>query len=344
MKINIITFFWSNNLGALVQAFSLKRFIENKFNISPKFNTYSPKKLINRERISQINKKNFNIIHKIFLKKIKLFYWKNKFLKCDFPDQKINDYNDDLYIYGSDEIWNNQNPFFGFDPYFFGKGNPKKKISYGVSIGTTNYENNKNIEQIKNYLAKFEKISVRDSSSQNFVKYCIGTNPPIVLDPCFLINIDTIIKKKIDYDFENDKYILIYGDYFNKQQIEDIKKISNKNKWKIISISFYNNWADKNFITADPVDLIYFIINSNLVFTSMFHGVMLSYKYKKQFWISEDPYRINKLSYFIDYFGLKNRYLDKGDIRNDLIDYKNYNNKFLDLLDKSKNFLKQNLN
>ena len=30
MKINIITFFWSNNLGALIQANSLKDFIQKK--------------------------------------------------------------------------------------------------------------------------------------------------------------------------------------------------------------------------------------------------------------------------------------------------------------------------
>ena len=73
----------------------------------------------------------------------------------------------------------------------------------------------------------------------------------------------------------------------------------------------------------------------------MFHGVMLSYKYKKQFWISEDPYRINKLSYFVDYFGLKKRYLENID--KSLIDYKNYDNKFSDLLNLSKNFLIKNI-
>ena len=224
---------------------------------------------------------------------------------------------------------------------FLEKTIQKKKISYGASVGTTNYDNNNNIEQIKNCLARFEKISVRDKSSQNLVRHCVGINPPIVLDPCFLVNIDTIIKKKIDYDFENEKYILIYGDYFHSHQIDEIKKISRKNKWNIISISFYNNWADKNFISADPIDLIQFIINSNLVFTSMFHGVMLSYKYKKQFWISEDPYRINKLSYFVDYFGLKKRYLENID--KSLIDYKNYDNKFSDLLNLSKNFLIKNI-
>ena len=344
MKINIITFFWSNNLGALIQAYSLKCFVEKELKKITKFNDYLPKNLIKRERNSQLNKKNLKIIHKIFFKKFKLFNWKKQFLNCNYPVEKIKNYYDDLYIYGSDEIWNYQNPFFGFDPYFFGKKNKKKKISYGASIGNTNYQKSENIDQIKVYLKEFEKISVRDLASQEFIQYCIGINPTIVLDPCFLIDIEKIIKKKINYNILNEDYVLIYGDYFNKKQIQIIKHFSKINNWKIISLGFYNSWADRNIISVDPLDLTHFIINSNLVFTSMFHGVMLSYKYKKQFWIAEDPYRINKLSYFIDYFGLKNRYLDKDDIRDDLIDYKNYKNKFLDLLDKSKDFLKQNLN
>ena len=280
MKINIVTFFWSKNLGALIQAFSLKNFIEREFNTEVKFNNYSPNNLIVRERMSQFNSKNLKIIHQVILKKIKLFNWKKKVLKCENPSQKIQEYKDDLYIYGSDEIWNYQNPFFGFDPFFFGKNNIKKKISYATSIGSVNYLKDQKIELVKDYLKNFENISVRDSVTQSFVESCIGNKPEIVLDPCFLINLEEILQKKNNYDFNKKKYILIYGDYFNDEQVKSIKKISKKNNWIIISLSFYNSWADRNIISVDPLDLINFIINSNLVITSMFHGVMLSYKYK----------------------------------------------------------------
>ena len=140
MKINLITFFWSNNLGALIQAFSLKNFIEKETKKKIRFNNYQPKDLIKRERFSQINRKNISIIHKVILKKIKLFNWKRKLLKCDFPNQKILDYNDDLYIYGSDEIWNIQNHYYGFDTHFFGENNNSKKISYAASFGKVDFD------------------------------------------------------------------------------------------------------------------------------------------------------------------------------------------------------------
>ena len=62
MTINIITFFWSNNLGALIQAFCLKKFLEKECKKSIKFNSYAPKELIERERMSQINKRHLNVL------------------------------------------------------------------------------------------------------------------------------------------------------------------------------------------------------------------------------------------------------------------------------------------
>jgi len=333
MKINIITFFWSNNLGALIQAYSLKAFIKSICNKKVKFHSYSPDKLIKRERMSQINRKNFKVLHQVFYKKLKLFSWKKKTLKSNYPNQKIIDYEDDLYIYGSDEIWNYQNPFFGYDPFFFGKDNKKKKISYAASVGNLNFNKHNIDENLKNYLKNFDKISVRDKSTQKFLEESIGVKPIIVLDPCFLISLE----KNIILDFKQKDYILVYGDHFDKKQINEIRNVSKKNNWKIISVSFYNSWADKNIISINPEELIYYFKNSSLVFTSMFHGVMLSYKYKKQFWISEDPYRTNKLSHFINFLDLSNRYMDNN--RNHLLNYKTNENKFSDWLNLSKDFL-----
>lgn len=341
MKINIITFFWSNNFGALIQASSLKNFIEKEINKTAIFNSYAPKKLILRERMSQLNNKNLIKFPSILFKKFKLYNWKINILKCDNPNQKKNFTNGDFYIYGSDEIWNYQNFFFGFDPFFFGEGNTNKKLSYAVSIGNSNFNNQNYIDLTRKLLIGFDQISVRDYATQKFVEKSTGKKPIIVLDPCFLINLENIYQKKTKYNLEKKKYILIYGDYFDAQQIKSIKHIGKKNNWKIVSVGFYNKWADENYISLDPLDLIFFFINSNIVFTSMFHGVMLSYKYKKQFWFSEDPYRKNKLSYFVDYLNLKSRRLDL--INDSYINFNINRNKIDDWINVSKSFLKDNI-
>ena len=73
MKINIITYHWSNNLGALVQSLCLKKFLEKHFEIHVEFNNYLPELLIKRERISQLNLQNLPFLFRIIQKKNKSF-------------------------------------------------------------------------------------------------------------------------------------------------------------------------------------------------------------------------------------------------------------------------------
>ena len=73
----------------------------------------------------------------------------------------------------------------------------------------------------------------------------------------------------------------------------------------------------------------------------MFHGVMLSFKYKKNFWFSQDPYRINKLSFFIEKFKLSSRTMENLD--NSKINYNLINNELDDWINQSKNYLIENI-
>ena len=342
MKTEIVTFYWSNNYGALLQAVTLKEYLKKFHNQDVSFNNYLPKKLIYKENISQLNRNNLKFILIIIKKKYLLYKWKLNIAKFDKPNLNYNKKDIDLYIYGSDEIWNYTSPFTGFDPFFFGKGNDKKKISYAASLGNASLKNTNYLDEIKNCLKKFTHISVRDDNTQKFVKYCININPKIVLDPCFLCTPDFISGEnpKIK-NLSSQKYILIYGNYFTNNDISKIIEFSKKNEMNLISTGFYNKWSDKNILNCDPNDFIYLVKNSEFVFTSMFHGVMLSYKYKKNFWISQDPYRSNKLNYFVNYLDLANRYIDVlGKIE---IDYNLNRNKFEDWLSISKNFLTKSL-
>ena len=77
-----------------------------------------------------------------------------------------------MSFYGSDEIWNFENPFFSFDPYFFGKSNNLYKCSYAASFGTAAslVDKNVTISKISKLLENFNNISVRDYSSKKFLK------------------------------------------------------------------------------------------------------------------------------------------------------------------------------
>ena len=346
MKINIITYHWSNNLGALVQSLCLKKFLEENFENSIEFNNYLPERLIKRERNSQINSVNFSFLIQVIQKKINLYFWKKKIANLVVSKKKPVSFNKDIYIYGSDEIWNYTNPFFGFDPYFFCELNNQKKIAYGCSIGNaeTKIKSNMILEKIKKNLDTFKAISVRDQSSFNFVKNLSSLKPNIVIDPCFLSDPEIFLPDRSAYKekFKKKDYILIYGDYFGKNEIQDILNFSKSQNLEIMSVGSINRWANKNIIKVNPTDLIFFIQNSKFVITSMFHGVMLSYKFKKQFWYSEDPYRKNKLEYFLEKLDLKKQKINNLGVNQ--IEYKNKEIEFNLWKKSSSDFLINNIN
>ena len=70
----------------------------------------------------------------------------------------------------------------------------------------------------------------------------------------------------------------------------------------------------------------------------MFHGVILSYKFQKNFWFVEDPYRKNKLEYFLEKLSLFERRLDLFSDKD--LNYKERSSKFEDWIEFSKNHLK----
>ena len=118
----------------------------------------------------------------------------------------------------------------------------------------------------------------------------------------------------------------MYGTVFSKSQRDIIFNYCKKKNLKVISVGYFNKWINKNFLGLNPTTFYNFIKNSNVVFTSMFHGIMFSTKLNKQFYFSSDPIRSNKIKSFINEMNLQKReikdFLDKG-----YIDYNEINKK-----------------
>ena len=343
MNIKIATFFFGNNYGALLQCYCLKKFLQNHYQnrFIDHFN-YQPKKLIFREEFSPIFKKNPLKVLDGLLRFKNLRKWKkdNISTKPIFLKKMSNEKNH-ISVYGSDEIWNFSNPFFGYDDFFFGKYDENSKISYAASFGAAKKDKlNVSLKyEIKNLLNKFSNISVRDENSSQILKSEFGIKSEIVLDPIFLIeNIFLDIKIKND-----ESKCIIYGNYFSKPEIKKITDYCKKNKLKILSIGYYNNWTQNN-IKLDPFEFLNEIKNSKIIFTSMFHGIQFAVKYNKNFWFSNDPYRKAKLDYFLKELGLNKRIIEENSNFDEEIDYTNLENKLKTWKISSKEFLLDSIN
>ena len=249
-----------------------------------------------------------------------------------------------MLIYGSDEIWNFENPIIKFQNFYYGANVETPKISFSVSFGNVDL-NNKRINKIKKYINQFNSISVRDINSKKIINKITNKHVNLTLDPVFLYDFKKEMKIYVRKKFKNIKnYLVVYGFYFNPLLQKNIVSFAKKNKINIISVGYHNNWAENNFCLVNPFEFIFLIKNANYVFTNMFHGCAFAIKFGKKLILEKDLYRVNKLDSLTKNFNLK--YLNPK--LNKIDEFINFTNRKKFQLNKnivfSKNYLIKSIN
>lgn len=198
----------------------------------------------------------------------------------------------DVVVVGSDEVWNLFHPWYGNCPLFYGDGiRARRLISYAASFG--NYSASRGLPTDRaERLRQFEAISVRDENAQLLVKNATGIKPPLVLDPCLQFLIEP---EERDLDFLKTPYLAVYGHNFSEPFIREIKQWAAQKKLPLISIGYRNDWADAQWIAADPHEFAHFIARSEAVATNFFHGCVFALRFKKPFVCETSPYRSIKV-------------------------------------------------
>lgn len=120
-------------------------------------------------------------------------------LKGDPPES-------DLYLCGSDQIWNPERPFRS--PYFLGFGGEQtKRASYAASFGVSEAPEDK-LDELKRRLLPFQGISVREKEGQAILARA-GLDSDLVVDPTLLLGRDEWARTAAAYHGTGD-YILVY--------------------------------------------------------------------------------------------------------------------------------------
>lgn len=198
----------------------------------------------------------------------------------------------DVVVVGSDEVWNLFHPWYSGCTLFYGEGiRAQRLVSYAASFG--NYPAAQEIgKDWARRLRNFEAISVRDANSQHIVKNAIGIEPEMVLDPCLQFS---VAPDERHHNFFKTPYIAVYGHNFSERFIQNIKQWATEKGLPLISIGYRNDWADEQWLTADPHDFAHFMARSKAVATNFFHGCVFALRHKKPFVCETSPYRSNKL-------------------------------------------------
>ena len=255
----------------------------------------------------------------------------------------------DIYVAGSDQIWNTTFPNGKDAAFYLDFGSPERKISYAASFATRDLVQGTE-EFVKNKLRNFDAISVREQSGLKLLN-SLGFKGQLVLDPVFLLT-----SKQWDLFDENDdelrdKYILIYDFEPRKSAIKTIaKRLAALYGCKIYTVSSAPSvfsYADKSFLTCGPGKFVGLIKHAQCVISNSFHGTAFSMIYGKDFFVVNRKDGLNaRMQDLLERYDLNNRLIDDKVSDEDLVKSINYDdviNRLNDDINESKSFLRKQI-
>lgn len=355
MKIGIITFHRAINYGAVLQAYALKRKIEELGAAASVIDYINPKDEKGYKLIQTSNLKSFvsSLLKYVFRKKkdIKFINFRNKYLdltseiKTKETLQSLNN-QFDIFITGSDQVWN-YNITGGDMSYLLDFANIGKRNSYAASFGVVNIEE-KYKKRYSDLLNSFTNIAVRENAGAKIIREICHKKVPVVLDPTLLL--DEVEWEKIAKPYKEDKYILIYLLEPSKEIYKMAEKLAEGFNLKIIviSVDFRSYKFSKKYncvLTAGPEEFLGLFMNAEYVLTNSFHGTVFSIIFNKKLIVDylKDKGRNTRLENILHLFNLENRVL-KNDNYSMLckdINYENVNVILNNERKKSINYLKK---
>ncbi|MBR5529137.1 MAG: polysaccharide pyruvyl transferase family protein [Oscillospiraceae bacterium] len=232
--------------------------------------------------------KRFTSFRETYIPMTKKLYENNDQLR-----QQPGDY--DVYISGSDQIWNPR--LFVFDYSYFLDFVPaeKKKISFASSFGKAGFEESYK-EKCGKLLNEYSHISVREKSGETIVKELCGKDAVTSLDPTLLLTKEDWmpLTETASQKAKNFNGILCYimpGDSLVEAAIEKLaQQLHEKTGLPIMRLGIkehkvFSYKKDEVDIKAGPADFLAYFAGAKYVVTNSFHGTAFSVNFGKEAYI-----------------------------------------------------------
>lgn len=195
----------------------------------------------------------------------------------------------DVFITGSDQVWNTSWYHSAFFLDFVGGG--KTKLSYAASLGRptlSEAEREKMRESLKDYTA----ISVREQDAVALLSDLTEKKVEWTLDPTLLLSRDDWEKVSSGRKMKG-KYLFCYFLSTDKRTRRLATEYAREKGLTVVTLPHFPSTFSKNdFMFGDvhlydvtPNDFISLIKNAECVFTDSFHAAVFSNLYKKEFFV-----------------------------------------------------------
>ncbi|MCM1508603.1 MAG: polysaccharide pyruvyl transferase family protein [Ruminococcus flavefaciens] len=223
----------------------------------------------------------------------------------------------DIYMTGSDQVWNSIWNKGIEKPYFLEYApEGKKRIAFSASIGRTKFSEYEIPETVA-MLKKYSAISVREESAVKLLE-SFGIKSELVLDPTLMLTKKDWLKIA-EKPHEKKPYLLIYQLNPNKKMDKFAVEIAKRNNWNIIRICFAYPVLQKNgkcVVSPSVEKLLGYFCDAQCILTDSFHATAFSLNLGKDF-VSVLPKRFGtRIESILKLTGTENRILK---------DYSDYN-------------------
>lgn len=302
-KVGIITVHCLPNWGSVLQAYALQQIIKRlgfeveniDYRFPNEFHWERGKKWGMKPPLTLRNMfrsiKN-TAMYTMNLKARPLMYLLDLFIKNNMKlSKRYINYNElhknppiyDIYVSGSDQIWN-PNTMLGDYSYMFDFAPAGAKIiSYASSFSCRNIPESMK-PQYKRHLSRYASITVRENNGKLIIHELLGRDAKVVLDPSLLL--DGNEWRQLSMDGRKcilpPKYILCYMLAYTFSADEPMNilltRVQERFKWPVIMLKTApHNFKGEQFVLPKNYgigipEFLYLIQNASIVVSSSFHG------------------------------------------------------------------------
>ena len=335
MKIAIITFHGSHNYGSVLQAYATSTYLRGLgydveiINLRSQaqkdaYRIYTRRRFSVRQFVDVCfttltygqRKRRFDNFE-YFINHILPVTKKEYATGTELHDSEL-DY--DIYVTGSDQVWNPECPDFDTAYYLAFTTASQKRIAYAPSLGKSSFDYDDK-ELIRHLLQNIDYISCREKQGCEILRSLTDNPVTHVCDPVVLLdkhNWDEFaVAPKIDQP-----YILTYflnNNHGDRSQVDYLRK---KTGYKVIALNEYlRDWLNPHIelkLDVTPQEFVGLIKHAAIVCTNSFHATAFSVIFQKQFFTaiaSQTQVANNNDSRKIDFLtslGLESRLLPNG--------------------------------
>lgn len=280
MKVSILSFTKETNFGANLQCYALCKTLQS---------------MGHEINIIDLQLKRYKMPWYSVVLRLPMVYLFIKFRKQhlnyftrrfkNIEDLRQNCPKSDLFIVGSDQVWN-PDVTKRLDPliYFFSflpKG--VRRISYAASFGTADWRFPELTEKVKQMLLQFDAVSVREESGVVICKEVFDIEANVVLDPTLLLSsYDDICG---EYNSTRETNELVYYTFVHDQMVQKVlANFAKDHSLKAVVLRSnrkYPGFTRKMYVSV--AGWLNSIRYSKLVVTTSFHCMVFCIMFHKKF-------------------------------------------------------------